>query len=63
MMMILKRPVRDLAERWKSEGCKEFDEADNPVEVAEAARQLRCAMQLSQLVDRLEDRSVNAPFA
>jgi len=62
-MMTLKRAVRDLAERWKREGCKEFDEADNPVEVAEAARQLRCAMELSQLLDRLESRGVTAPLA
>ena len=41
----------DLAEQWKREGCAAFDQANTPLEVAEAATQLRCALELSQLLD------------
>lgn len=43
--------VRNLTERWRREGCAAFDQANTPLEVAEAAKQLRCALELSQLLD------------
>jgi hypothetical protein len=46
--------VRELADRWKNEGCKAFDEGNTPAEVAEAAGRLRCALELSQLLEALE---------
>ena len=60
--------IRELAERWKVDGCKAFDEADTPAGVAEAAGKLRCALELSHLLDalergttRFETRAVRAP--
>jgi hypothetical protein len=53
-MTTLRKAVRVLAERWSHEGCKAFDEGRSPVTVAEAARQLRCAQELLQLLDTLE---------
>ena len=46
--------VRELAQRWKIDGCKAFDEGDTPAEVAEAAGILRCALELSHLLDTLK---------
>ena len=54
MMTTLATAVRQLADRWKLEGCKAFDEGKTPAEVAEAAGQLRCWLELSQLLDRHE---------
>jgi hypothetical protein len=45
--------AQELAERWRIEGCKAFDEGDTPAEVAEAAGILRCALELSHLLDTL----------
>ena len=45
--------AEELAERWKIEGCKAFDGADTPAEIAEAAGILRCALELSHLLDTL----------
>ena len=54
--------IRDLAERWKIEGCRKFDDTSSPAEVAEAAGQLRCALELSGLLDatRPEPRALAA---
>jgi hypothetical protein len=46
--------ARELAERWKVDGCKAFDEGDTPAEIAEAAGILRCALELSHLLDTLK---------
>ena len=43
--------IRDLAVRWTIEGCRKFDDASSPAEVAEAAGQLRCAVELFQLLN------------
>ena len=43
--------IRDLAVRWTIEGCRKFDDASSPAEVAEAAGQLRCALELFQVVN------------
>ena len=54
--------IRDLAVRWTIEGCRKFDDASSPAEVAEAAGQLRCALELSGLLDatRPEHRALAA---
>jgi hypothetical protein len=54
-MNTLATVVRRLADRWKFEGCKAFDEGCTPAEVAEAAGRLRCALELAQLLDTLEN--------
>jgi hypothetical protein len=46
--------VRQLAEQWRVEGCKKFDDGNTPTEVAEAAGKLRCALELSELLKVLE---------
>jgi hypothetical protein len=50
-MTTLTTAIRELVERWKREGCKAFDEGKTPAEVGAAAGKLRCAMELSQLLD------------
>ena len=53
--------VQELAERWKIDGCKRFDEGDSPPEVAEAAGILRCALELSHLLDTLTPDAGKSP--
>ena len=57
----LSMAIQELSERWNIEGCEAFDTADTPAKVAEAVGMLRCALELSQLLDTLEPEMRTKP--